>query len=46
MVQDFYRRFSVNHPELGPYRDNMSGCGGGGCGCSSAGGGCDDRREG
>ena len=36
-VQQVYRRFAENHPELGPYRDDR----GGGCGSCGCGGGGD-----
>lgn len=32
MVQYIYRRFSIRHPELGPYRDDLGSCGSCGCG--------------
>lgn len=31
-VQTVYRRFAVKYPELGPYRNDMEGCGNCGCG--------------
>ncbi len=27
LVQRLYRRFAQRHPELGPFRDEKSGCG-------------------
>lgn len=32
-VEEIYRRFAKQHPELGPYRDKNGGCGGGDCAC-------------
>lgn len=33
-VQAAYARFALRHPELGPFRGEGGGCGGG-CSCSS-----------
>jgi hypothetical protein len=30
-VQGVYARFATRHPELGPYREEGGGCGGGCC---------------
>ncbi len=37
-VQRLYRRYAQNNPELGPFRDENSGCGSctAGSGCSSS----------
>lgn len=33
LVQSTARAFAKRHPELGPYREEGGGCGGGCCGC-------------
>ncbi len=37
LVQRLYRRFAQRHPELGPFREEESGCG-----SCAAGSGCSD----
>ena len=44
-VEAIYRRFARRHPELGPYRDNESGCGKGGCSCQAGSCHTDYRRN-
>lgn len=48
-VQRAYGLFARRHPELGPFRDEDSGCGscaGGGCGRDGEGGACATERPG
>ncbi len=41
-VQELYRRFAAQHPELGPFRSEGAGCGGG---CACSGNRCDRSRH-
>lgn len=43
-VQRVYRRFAAEHPELGPYRDDVKRCGSCGCGAGGNSYSSDERR--
>lgn len=43
-VQKLSRDFAIHHPELGPYREEGSGCGGGCHGCSENKSDCENTK--